>query len=184
MAFNITAFRSKLLKSGARPTLFRVTLTPPSWVGLDVEKFAFMCKAASAPQSNVGLIQVPYFGRFIKLAGDRQYDDWQTTVINDETWDMRAAMEKWSSGISSHTTENGAHRSLGATSGPNSYTGKALVEQLGKDSVTPVRTYELVNVWPMVVTPIDLSWEAIDQIEEFQVVFAYDYFKDKAGNLA
>lgn len=159
-------------------------MTPPAFAGLSVEQFSFMCRAASLPASSVGLIELPYFGRRIKLAGDRSFEDWTVAVYNDETFDLRNALEKWQTAIASHTTETGAQRVLAATSSPNSYTGKALIQQFAKDNATsPIKQYELVNVWPQQISSIDLGWDQVDRIEEFNVVFSFDYFKTKDGNV-
>lgn len=175
MAFNVSQFRSKLQKGGARANLFEVVLTAPAWVGLSTEQAAFMIKAASLPTSTVGKVEAPYFGRKIALGGDRTFEDWTITVINDETFDLRQAFERWQSGIASHTTNNNALRGLGADANPFSYVGKALVNQYSKDG-SIVKTYELVNVWPVTVNAIDLSWETNDSYEEFTVQLAMDFF--------
>ncbi|MEK9799752.1 MAG: hypothetical protein VW647_02560, partial [Alphaproteobacteria bacterium] len=59
-------------------------------------------KASSIPASTVGQIEVPYFGRKVKMAGNRTFENWQVTVLNDEDFLVRNAFEKWSSFINSH----------------------------------------------------------------------------------
>ena len=56
-------FKSKLTGGGARPNLFKVTCNFPTYVGGDVEKASFMCKAAQLPASVLGLVEVPFRGR-------------------------------------------------------------------------------------------------------------------------
>lgn len=175
MAFNISDFRAKLVGGGARSNMFEVIMTPPAYVGLNVEQFAFMCKATSQPSSTVGRIPLSYMGRPVFLGGDRQVETWQVTVINDETFDLRNAFEKWSTSIASHTTDNNSQRSLGAASDSLSYVGRATVQQLSKTG-QPIKRYNLRNVWPIAVSGITMAWEQTDQIEEFGVELSFDSF--------
>lgn len=173
--FNIDAFRSRLTGGGARPTLFRVVLTAPAYVGFPTEEFSLLAKASSLPGSSTGLIEVSYWGRKIKLAGDRSFADWTVTVINDENFNLRNAFEKWSNSIASYSTLDGAQRVGGATSNPNSYIGQAIIQQFSKEGEV-AKEYKLVNVWPADIGQIEVSWEANNQIEEFQVTFHFDKF--------
>lgn len=175
MAFNVGQFRAAMNGSGARPNQFEVIMTPPVFAGLDIQKFSFMCKAASLPTSTVNKIEVPYFGRKIQLAGDRIYEDWNVTIFNDESFNVRSSLERWQSSIASHATVGNSQRQLGASANPNSYVGGARVNQYGKEGRV-VKTYTLVNIWPTVIGSIDLDWEQNDTIETFQVTFAMDYF--------
>jgi len=174
--FNINDFRSALRADGARPTLFKVILTAPVFAALNVPQLSFMAKATQMPGSTIGTVQQSYFGRKIKLAGDRNIADWQITVINDETFDMYGAFERWINAMAHTSTRLNAQRVLGATSSPASYVGQALVQHYGKEG-NVIRTMKLTNVWPSDVSPIDLSWDANDTIEEFGVTFNMDWFE-------
>ncbi len=175
MAFNLNDFRAKLVGGGARSSLFEVIITPPAFVGLDIEQFSFMCKAGSLPGSVIGRPELAYFGRRIKLGGDRVVEDWTVTAYNDEPFDIRNAFERWQSAIASHTTSPNALRSNGASSNPNSYVGQAVVNQKGKTGET-IKSYKMINCWPTVISGIELDWGANDQIEEFTITLAYDLF--------
>jgi hypothetical protein len=165
MAFNINQMRSNLQFDGAMPSLFRVILNNPV-SGVGDAKFSFMCKASSIPESQLGMIEVPYFGRRIKVAGVRQYPDWSTTIINDEDFAVRRALEAW------HAAINSSEGNLRSTA---TYRTRATIEQFGKDGRV-VRRYFMENCWPVNISPIELSWENEAQIEEFSVVWAYDYW--------
>lgn len=183
MPFNIGTFRSKLTGGGARNNLFEVIMNVPTYVtGFSSEQFAFMCNATSQPMSTVGKIPLPYFGRPVYLGGDRRVEGWGVNVINDETFDLRNAMEKWSTSIASHSTNNNAQRALGAKSDSNSYVGSAKVQQYSKDGKI-IKVYNLVNVWPVNVGQIELSWNNSDQIEEFGVEFSFDFFTTEDGSV-
>lgn len=176
----IADFKSQLAGGGARPNLFEVTLAtlPEAAVssGWDADKFSYMCKAAALPASNIASIDVPFRGRIFKVAGDRTFDTWTVTVINDEDFVLRNAFEIWMDGISKR--EN----ALGSTL-PSSYMIDAQVKQYGRGS-TPsstnssgadpsvLKTYEFQSIFPINISAIDLSYDSSDTIEEFTVEFA------------
>jgi len=175
MAFNINEIKSQMLFDGARPALFQVTLQNPANSVADV-KLPFMCEATSLPQAEVGQVQVPYFGRFIKLAGDRTYADWNITVINDEDFLVRNALEQWSNQIN---TFQGNVRAFGSAS-PLLYKSQAQVTQYSKTGV-PIRTYQFNGIFPTVISDIPLAWGTQNEIERFQVTFAVDYWEISGG---
>lgn len=175
--FNANAFRNELTHGGARPSLFEVTMTFPEFVpGATAAgaKFSFMCKGAQVPGMTLGMIEIPYFGRMVKTPGDRTFEDWAITVINDEDYLIRNAIEAWSNAISQLDHDTETVRSLDAL-GINSYVSDLTVKQYSKNG-NVVKQYQMKNAWPLVVDPIELSWDSQDQIEEFGVTFAYDYF--------
>lgn len=175
MALNVNSFRSRLVGDGARPSLFRIKVYAPNWVGLDSENFSFLANAGSLPSSPLGERIISYMGQDIKLAGDRTFSDFDIQVINDENFSIRDAFERWSNGISQYTRESNV-RVDGASADPNSYVGKIIVEQLGKDKETAIKKYELMNAWPALISPIQIAWALRDEVEEFYVSFRYDYF--------
>ena len=134
-----------------------------------------MIQAASLPASNLGTIQVPYFGRFIKLAGDRVYDPWVVTVINDEDFLVRNALEEWSNKI---------NRFEGNIRDLKNYKSQAQVTQYAKTGEI-LRVYEFDGLYPSTISQIDLGWDINDSIELFQVEFQYDLWRvvgGKTGN--
>lgn len=175
MAFNIEDMRSQLTLGGARPTQFQVIMTNPVNSNGDV-KLQYMARATTLPESNLGTINVAYFGRQVKLAGDRTFAPWEITVINDEDFLIRNALEQWSNAINSH---QGNIRSLGSAS-PLLYKSTAEVVQYSKTGV-PIRTYKFNGIFPRTVSPIQLDWDARDRIEEFNVTFEYDYWEVSGG---
>jgi len=175
MAFNIEEIRSQLTQGGARPTLFQVTITNPVNGVADL-KAPFMVRAASVPSSDLGTIRVPYFGRRIKLAGDRTYDPWSVIVMNDEDFLIRNALEQWSHAINS---AQGNLRTLGSPS-PLLYKSTAEVTQFSKIG-NPIRTYKFTGLYPSVVSPMELDWGTENTIQEFRVTFEYDYWEVSGG---
>ena len=182
----ISQFKGALIGGGARPNLFEVELTTlPAGIEWNADSFRYMCKAAALPASNVAAIDVPFRGRIFKVAGDRTFDTWTVTIINDEGFILRTAMEEWMNQISK--LEN----NLGATN-PQSYMTNAKVYQLGRGSKSSsednegeknvvLREYEFVDIFPTNISAIDLSYESSDTIEEFTVEFQVQSFS-LAGN--
>jgi hypothetical protein len=183
---SISQFKGALIGGGARTNLFEVELTTlPAGIEWSADNFRYMCKAAALPASNVAAIDVPFRGRIFKVAGDRTFDTWTVTIINDEGFILRTAMEEWMNQISK--LEN----NLGATN-PASYMTNAKVYQLGRgsktssedntgDKNTVLREYEFVDIFPTNISAIDLSYESSDTIEEFTVEFQVQSFS-LAGN--
>jgi hypothetical protein len=167
MSFNINEFKSQLVGGGARPTLFRVQITNPVLPVADI-KVPFLVKTAGLPASNLGFYEVPYFGRFVKYAGDRTFEPWTVTVINDEDFAIRNAMEAWSNAINSHDSNT---RAL-----PQNYKSNAIITQYSKNG-SALRTYVFEGIYPETIDGITMSWEAVNQIEEFNVTFQYDLWR-------
>lgn len=168
---NINDIRSYLELGGARSTLFQVQI----FNNINTQgnfKVPFLCKAAQIPASTLGTIEVPYYGRKIKLAGDRTFEPWTVTIINDEDFVIRNAMEEWSNQINTHLSNL---RATGSSS-PNEYKSNALVTQFSKTGDS-LRTYTFNGIYPESVSSIDLDWAATDTIEEFQVTFQYDWWE-------
>lgn len=175
MAFNVAEFRANMVGDGARPNLFSVSLTFPNIVDGAVvagQKTTFMAKAAQLPGSTIGSVTVPYFGRELKFAGNRTFADWSLTIINDEDFLIRNAIEGWMNAINSHA---GNVRNANA-SNLAGYSVDAEVVQYGK-SGNELKRYKFVGLWPQDVAPIDLAWDSNDSIEEFAVTFGYQYWE-------
>ena len=172
----ISNFKTAMSGGGARPNLFEVEITTlPTGITWDSANFKFMCKAAQLPGQTIGAIEVPFRGRTFKVAGDRTIDPWTVTIINDENFAYRNAFEAWSELIAKLDTN------LGATS-PDAYMKNAKVYQLGRGSRTSstdstgsenvvLKEYEFESIFPTSVSPIDLSYDSSNAIEEFTVEF-------------
>ena len=184
---NITEFRSRMTGGGARSNLFEVEITFPDGIGISEssvsDKVPFLVKAAEIPASNLGNIPVPYRGRVLPRAGDRTFDPWTVTVINDTEFLIRDAMEKWSNSINDIQTAQGSIT-------PEVYQTSARVFQKSREGNGPsdtekdLRIYKFEGIYPNVVSSIPLDFGATDQIEEFQVTFNYLFYEvQTAGGL-
>ena len=164
MPFNLNRFKGELAAEGARPTLFEAQVFGGG-IGPD---FVFHCKAAQLPGKTIGIIEIPYFGRKIKVAGDQTFAEWTVTVINEETFNVRNAFERWMSGINTH---------VGNLKVDPNYKGtQAEVRQYAKTGEV-LKRYKFNSIWPSDIAAIDVSWESNDTIEEFTVTLQYDWWE-------
>ena len=127
-----------------------------------------MVRSAGIPESTVGSYVVPYFGREVKYAGDRTFADWTVTIINDEDFAIRNAMEAWSNSINSHDSNI---RGL-----PQDYKSTGIITQFSK-SGDSLRTYVFEGMFPTAIEGITMDWQQQDTIEEFSVTFQYDMWR-------
>lgn len=169
MAFNIKEFQGQFQFDGARPNLFQVSIPQLG------QKFNFTCKAAQLPGSTLGMAPVFYFGREVKLAGNRSFPDWSVTILNDEDFLVRNVLENWMGKMNSH--EGNIATNLLAD-----YSFDANVIQYGKKG-DEVKTYKFVGMFPVDIAPIDLDWGSNDSIEEYSVTFAYQYWTSDSSNV-
>ena len=172
----ITDFKSKLTGGGARANLFEVVMAFPDAAqpgSVVLDKIRFLAKAAQLPASNVAQIEVPFRGRILKIAGDRTFDTWTVTVINDTDFSIRSAFEKWMNTI------NRVSDNTGLTN-PADYQSDAYVYQLDRSGAV-LRQYHFYDVFPTQVTPIELSYDA-QGIEEFQVELQVQWWEAVKGN--
>ena len=172
----ITDFKSTMAGGGARPNLFEVELVFPDPIAIEndvKEKSRFLVKAAQLPASNITPIEVNFRGRILKIAGDRTFDTWTVTVINDVDFAIRSAFEKWMNFINKMEDATGAQD-------PAAYQPDAYVHQLDRDGST-LRTYKFHDVFPTNIAAIDLSYETVDSVEEFTVEFQVQWWEAIKG---
>lgn len=186
-------FKARLIGGAARPNLFEVELNFPTFATESTttasvdqtrsisELSRFMIKSANLPASNVGVIEVPFRGRTLKIAGDRTFDVWTVTIINDVDFTIRTAFEKWMNAINKHDDNSGLIN-------PSQYQRDAIVKQFGRtslasaqsnvtnpiqtnagDSIPVLKAYKFYGIFPTAISAIDLSYDSSDSIEEFTV---------------
>ncbi|TRZ51551.1 MAG: hypothetical protein D4S01_04485 [Dehalococcoidia bacterium] len=170
MTLAVNNFKAKLTGGGARPNLYRCTITNPHVrAGINPELTSFMCKGASLPSSVIGQIDVPFRGRQIRVAGDRTFENWTATIFNEASFAVRSAFERWMNAI------NGNVSGIAQSTNPADYQAQIEIDQLDRrDNV--IKTYTLEGAFPINVGAIDLAFDANDAIEEFTVEFAYQYW--------
>jgi hypothetical protein len=181
MAHSIQDFKSALVGGGARPNLFQVEIpAPPTGVNLTAN-FPILCKTAALPASNIASIDIPFRGRIFKVAGDRTFDTWTITVINDQDFLIRNAFETWMQSIGQYGDGSGF-------TDPSDYMVDAFVKQFKRGSSTTgtgvatgsglevAATYQFYSIFPTNISAIDLSYDTSDTIEEFTVEFQVQYW--------
>ena len=171
----ISNFKSKLTGGGSRANLFEVVLTFPDAAQPDqevLEKSRFLVKGANLPASNVAQIDIPFRGRILKIAGDRTFDTWTVTVINDTDFAIRSAFENWMNVINRLSDNTGLVN-------PADYQADAYVYQLDRDGST-LRSYRFYDTFPTQVGPIELSYDA-QGIQEFTVELQVQYYEAIKG---
>lgn len=181
-------FRSRLKGGGARPNLFECEINFPAIDGIDIVNdneaqldLKFMIKAAQLPGSTIGSVPVPFRGRTLKIAGDRTYDPWTITIINDTSFNLRDAFEQWSNVMNRHDDNTGVIT-------PSEYQRDLVVRQLSRgtgttpgqlpstgETLITLKAYKLYGCFPTSVDPIPLSYDSNDSVEEFNVTFDVQY---------
>ena len=189
MAFAVSEFKSALKQGGARSSLFNVEFQYPSGIikPNPPNQSSFLVKATTIPASTIGSYDVYYHGKAIHVAGDRTFDTWDTTIINDEDFGIRNTLESWMAAISDHSL-NTRDKSVFATSGDQAegdsakYKSTLQVQQLSKAG-EDLRTYIFKGAWPSALSTINLDWSS-SEIEEFTCTWMYDSWFVSAGSTA
>ena len=159
----ITDFKSKLTGGGTRSNLFEVELAFPAAIGVDnavLDKSRFLVKAAAIPASTIALVEVAFRGRTLKVAGDRSFESWTITVINDTDFAIRSAFEQWMNYINRLSDNTG-------TTDPALYQSDAFVHQLNRDG-SILRSYHMYDLFPTSISSIPLDYDT-DSIQNFTV---------------
>ena len=180
--FGVTKFKSNLSRGGARPSLFNVEFQYPSGIQSFLSSLvfpnqaSFLVKTTTIPASTIGSYDVFYHGKAIKVAGDRTFETWDTTIYNDEDFGIRNALEKWMKAISDHslnTRDKDKFPPNDKVEGGNaSYKSTLKVTQFSKGG-EELRTYKFIGAWPSVLSTINLDW-GTQEIEEFTCTWLYD----------
>ena len=184
---NVSTFLSTI-NQGIKPDMFAVDISFPAggdFGTTDKSLTNILCKSAALPGSNLGVIEVPFRGRTVKIAGDRTFDTWTATFFADSNMEIRGLFEDWANSINSHEA-NTAERFLPNQS-TTGYMADLFVSQLEKDDQvggSVIRTYQLHHCFPTNVSAIDLAYDSNDQVSEFTVEWQYSFFTAGLGNVS
>ena len=186
---NVSQFLNKI-KQGVKPNMYQVSVNWPDALvqgkgTTDKDLVNILCKSAALPASNLGVIEVPFRGRTVKIAGDRTFDTWSATFINDEDMKIRGYFEDWLAKINSH--ENNASQLFRPQTSSEGYMANLSVVQLEKNATAgggAIREYTLHHAFPTSVSQIDLAYDSNDQVSEFSVEFQLSYWTAQQGSSA
>jgi hypothetical protein len=170
---NIENFKAQF-DGGARPTLFRVSGNWPGIVAGGASAFSVMTKGASLPASVLGVIEVPYLGRKLKIPGDRTFDPWTVTIVNNENFRVRDSFEKWSNAINSH------YGNVSSLKNPTDYFSDFNIDQLDREGRI-LKRITMQDAFPSNVSEIEVNMESNDMIEEFTVELTYTSWTNTVG---
>ena len=169
---SIDNFAANMAGGGARANQFRVIMNAPGFAGNlagTTQQTSFLVRTASLPGQTITEIPINFRGRQLFLAGDRTFDPWTITIINDTGFEVRNAMERWMNGINSHNENTGL-------SNPTDYQSDAIVEQLNKAGEVTKR-YDFRGIFPTNMSEIEVSYDSENQIEEFTMEFQVQYWE-------
>ena len=190
MASNLNGFLTKI-GEGVKPNMFVVDINWPTGTTIpnnteDKNLVNILCKSAALPASNLGIIEVPFRGRTVKISGDRTFDTWTATFFNDKEFKIRSYFETWLAQMNTHEANNAPR--FKPSNGNDGYMASVGIKQLRKDATggtldneTVLRHYVLNHAFPVNVSQIDLAYDSNDQIEEFTVEFQYSFWQTATG---
>ena len=168
---NINDFKSRLRGGGARANQFKVTLPFPGFaaVGGETSDLAFLCTATGIPGQPIGSVAVDFRGRKLQLAGDRTFEDWTITVLNDTDFKIFKAFERWMNGMNNMTDNEGL-------TNPNDYQVDGFIDHLDRDG-NSIKQYVFRGAFPTTLGDIALDYGTNNAIESFDVTLSYQYFE-------
>ena len=168
---NINDFKATLKGGGARANQFSVNMPFPGYaaVGGESRTMSFLCRTTNLPGMTLGEVAVPFRGRSLYIAGDRTFETWTTTILNDTDFAIRNAFERWMNGINALSDNSGLEN-------PADYQVDAFVDQLDRAG-TVIKSYTFRGLWPMTLAPIELTYDGNDAVEEFEATWRYQYFE-------
>ena len=172
MAFRVDEFVSKLPGGGARGNLFDGQIDPPAALGLaSTADVRFLVQASTVPGATIGVTELNYFGRAVKLAGNKTFDDWTTTIMNDEDFHVRRIMEQWQESILGNSSNT---RRVGVVTS-RLYQGTGTVTQYSKSGAA-IREYKIANIWPNTLAELTLDWSENDTVQTYDVTWSYSHW--------
>ena len=159
----IDEFKAQLIGGGPRANRFNIFIPRAG------DKIQFLAKAGNIPAATIGIVEVQWRGSVLKLAGDRTFENWTVSILNDVEFSARTAIEAWQTEIQEMGGGNGSTTT-------DYLISRAFVEQLNKDDSVLAR-YEFFNMFPLNIGAIELSHETVDALEQFDVEFAFSHWE-------
>ena len=189
MPFDLNEFRNNLQLGGARPSQFEMNINWPSGISLPADvagatsQVPFLCQISEIPGSTIGNFTIPYFGRKLHYAGDRIFDSLTITVINDEDFKIRQALEAWMAAVQHHGSALSDYDGGQSAISGGTYVADSIVIQYSRNQAATgsggaaIAKYRFVGMWPSILSPIALNWDSSDQIETYTCQFYYQWWE-------
>ena len=172
MAFRVDEFVSKLPGGGARGNLFEVSIEAPAALALaSTADLKFLVQASTVPGATIGVTELNYFGKAVKLAGNKTFDDWTTTIMNDEDFHVRRIMEQWQESILGNSSNT---RRVGVVTS-RLYQGTGTVTQYSKSGAA-IREYKIANIWPNTLAELTDDLSENDTVQTYDVTWSYSHW--------
>ena len=124
-------------------------------------------KGSQLPTSDMGVLEIPYKGRKVKMPAERSFAEWTVTIMETEAMEVRRALERWMSQIDA---EDLIKRDTGAICNIE-------VHLLRGDNTTDAIVYKLFGAFPSSLASVDLSFDEQTAPLEYSVTFQYGYHK-------
>ena len=174
---SIDQFKSQLIGGGARANQFRVSFNTPTQIvtGMDLRRMSFLCKTASLPAQSLGEVAVPFRGRTLYLAGDREFEAWTTTVYNDTDFMIRNGIERWLNAC------NDLASNTAQVINPAEYQVDLTVDHLDRKGDI-IKSVILSSCWPQAITAIELTSDAVTEIETFDITWRFSNMQSSGVN--
>jgi hypothetical protein len=168
---NINDFKATLKGGGARANQFQVTMPFPGFaaVGGETRTMSYLCQATNLPGMTLGEVDVKFRGRSLYIAGERTFENWTTTIMNDTDFMLRNAFERWMNAINSMSDNSGLEN-------PADYMVDAFVDQLDRAGQV-IKSYTFRGMWPLTIGNIDVAYATNDEVETFDVTYRYQFFE-------
>ena len=168
---NINDFKAVLKGGGARANQFSVNMPFPGFAasGGESRVMSFLCRSTNLPGMTLGEVAVPFRGRSLYIAGDRTFETWTTTILNDTDFLIRNAFERWMNGINALSDNSGLEN-------PSDYQVDAFVDQLDRAG-NVIKSHTFRGLWPLTIAQIDLGYDTNDAVEEFEITYRYQFFE-------
>lgn len=165
MAESLTNFISGF-KNPAKTNMYKLVFRGENGAivpsGLDIR-----AKGAQLPTAEMGIMEIPYKGRKVKIPAERSFSEWTVTVMETNDMNVRRSFEKW---MSVMDAEDEIKRNTAALSTID-------VILLKGDNSTPSITYTLYGAFPSSLASVDLSFDEQTAPLEYSVTFQYSYHK-------
>ena len=168
MSVELSALRNALNGDIARPNLYRVNLSTPSFLSdtLDSNQLSLLIRSTSIPEQIINTIDVSYMGRILPFASDQHFPDFKISILNDQNLTFYKIFSHWMDGINNSLSNNSNVTNL------VDYIADAKIYIMSRNlDKSDLLLRKISGIYPVNISPITLSADATDQPSVFEVNF-------------